>query len=157
MAGRPRMPIAQRFWEKVIVGIPDECWVWTGTTAGPGRYGHFHVSGGDNPNRVRQYAHRWAYEERFGPIPDGLTIDHLCRNKLCVNPAHLEPVTLAVNIARTTGIKHGPYDVGTHCQHGHARTPENTSINAYGYRVCRVCNRIATAKSKQKRRLSTIN
>ncbi len=70
---------------------PDGCWVWTGYLS---PYGKFGVSG------RRPVAHRWSYEYHVGPIPDGLTIDHLCRNPSCVRPDHLEPVTLQENMRR---------------------------------------------------------
>lgn len=88
--------IADRFISKVVMAGPSDCWLWTGTAVR--RYGQFTV-------RHRPVlAHRFAYELWVGPIPDGLTIDHVrargCNSTLCVNPAHLEPVTLADNIRR---------------------------------------------------------
>lgn len=80
------------FWTTVDKR-PDGCWVWTAHGNNRG-YGRFRVGG------RQAYAHRVAYELRNGPIPPGLTIDHLCRNKMCVNPAHLEPVTLRENALR---------------------------------------------------------
>jgi hypothetical protein len=90
---RPRTPLPDRFWRRVIKAQPDECWLWTGTLHRG--YGHFSVSRG-----VTKYAHRIAYELTIGPIPDGLELDHLCRNKVCVNPQHLEPVTKTENLQR---------------------------------------------------------
>ena len=70
---------------------------------GPG-YGQFELGGGSRQKRNRTYAHRFAYEQAKGAIPDGLEIDHLCRNRRCVNPDHLEAVTHQENQRRS-----GPY------------------------------------------------
>lgn len=81
----------ERFWEKVKK--TDGCWIWTASIYGKG-YGKYTVRG-------KHYAaHRYAYELIKGKIPDGMQLDHLCRNKLCVNPDHLEPVTNAENQRR---------------------------------------------------------
>lgn len=73
---------------------PDGCWLWTGSTNGVG-YGDFRARG-----KNHYYVHRWAYEEWAGPIPKGMDLDHLCRNRSCCNPAHLEPVTRRENLER---------------------------------------------------------
>lgn len=137
-----------RFWAKVEKR--EHCWIWTASTAGPGQYGYFHVRGG-RADRVRTYAHRWAYEQLVGPIPDGMELDHTCRNSRCVNPAHLEPVDHAENHRRRRGYRTGPYNVGDTCRHGHPRTPENTRINVQGARVCRLCARESVRRSRQNR------
>jgi hypothetical protein len=88
-------PAEERFWAKVQKGTQDECWFWTARTSQDG-YGWFApFTHGDMP------AHRFAYQLLIGPIPDGLTLDHLCRNTLCVNPRHLEPVTNSENVRRS--------------------------------------------------------
>ena len=84
--------LPERFWARVYVGPETRCWLWK--TPGLGGYGSFMLK------RVRKYAHRWSYEELVGPIPADLEIDHLCRNRACVNPAHLEPVTRKINTQR---------------------------------------------------------
>lgn len=124
-----------RFWAKVEKEGHDGCWVWTGalSAARSNAYGCFRIDGAS----VR--AHRWAYEHFVGPIPDGLTIDHLCRNTRCVNPAHLEAVTQRENNLR--GI--GPPAVNarkTHCVRGHPLSGDNVRIWG-GARWCRECRR----------------
>ena len=86
-----KLVAGDRFWAKVDKGI--FCWDWLGGKSNG--YGRFWVEG-----RLVQ-AHRWAYETMVGPIPEGLTLDHLCRVRYCVNPSHLEPVTLGENIRRS--------------------------------------------------------
>lgn len=80
-------------WVEVDAGYLSPCWLWTGKQHKKG-YGLIQVRG------KRQRAHRYVYEQLVGPIPEGLEIDHLCRNKPCVNPDHLEPVTLRENLRR---------------------------------------------------------
>lgn len=84
----------RRLLEKTtILADPEACWQWQGCTNGTG-YGQISL------DAKMRYAHRLAYELMVGPIPEGLVIDHLCRNKGCVNPDHLEAVTTEVNNAR---------------------------------------------------------
>lgn len=89
----------ERFWSKVDAS--GDCWEWTAGVNNRG-YGYFHVAVGQSPVG----AHRFAYEQLVGPIPDGLVIDHLCRNPPCVNPDHLEPVRFRENLMRGgVGVK----------------------------------------------------
>jgi hypothetical protein len=97
--GRVPKPEAERFWPQVDFDGPGGCWLWTGQ-ANKGGYGAFSVGSRYDGNRRGVRAHRWAYEALVGPIPEGLQLDHLCRNPPCVNPAHLEPVTHAENMRR---------------------------------------------------------
>lgn len=83
-------------------------------------------------------AHRFAYELFIGPVPEGLQLDHLCRNRLCVAPAHLEPVTIGENVLRGVGIT-ARNASKTHCPRGHEFTPENTYTTTQGKRQCRTC------------------
>src|SRR6266516_6515199 len=101
----PRPP-EERFWEKVDKNSPEGCWLWPAGCDRDG-YGHFQVdaAGGHNSQAL---AHRYAYELLVGPIPEGLTLDHLCRVHSCVKaiadergPAHLEPVTTRINTMRS--------------------------------------------------------
>lgn len=124
-----------RFWRKV--NKTESCWEWSGGKS-PAGYGTFSIRDTDP-----LYAHRVAYEALVGPIPSGLDLDHLCRNRGCVNPAHLEPVTRKVNILRGESIM-AKNARKTHCRRGHEFTPENTRIRANG-RNCRACDRIHEA------------
>lgn len=119
-----------RFWAKVRQ--QDECWQWTAYVH-PEGYGRFRVG-----QRVLQ-AHRWSYEYLVGPIPEGLEIDHLCRNRACVRPDHLEPVTTEENIRR--GELYLVSGAKTHCPQRHEYTPENTYVRPNGSRQCRTCKR----------------
>lgn len=126
-----RKPVEDRFWAKV--NPTGFCWEWTGYVHRSG-YGAFTPHEGETP----QQAHRFAYELLIGPIPEGLVIDHLCRNKSCVNPDHLEPVTIQENTLR--GYSESAMNARkTHCKNGHEFTPENMWISGVGARLCRAC------------------
>lgn len=121
--------IAQRFQAKVSVA-PNGCWLWQAAKDRDG-YGHFWP----HWQKVMR-AHRWSYEYHVGPIPEGLTLDHLCQVKACCNPDHLEPVTNRENLARAAARR-------PTCSRGHAYTDENTLIRSDGHggerRRCREC------------------
>jgi hypothetical protein len=115
------------------------CWEWTGPLH---KKGYAHVSADSKCLKV----HRVAYEEWVGPIPEGLTIDHLCKNKRCFNPEHLEAVTNAENVKRSAGPHRGGRNKGkTHCKDGHELTPENTYVHHAKrgvMRRCKTCHRL---------------
>lgn len=111
------------------------CWIWQGATHASG-YGVIRIADDQNA-----YAHRFFYEHHIGPIPEGLTIDHLCRVHACVNPEHLEPVTLRENCQRFIH----PASLRTHCVRGHAFDEANTYRNPAGRRECRACSRMRDA------------
>lgn len=106
-----RRPISERLWERVVKS--NGCWEWTGPCS-DGGYGV--ISTGGREGRLLR-THRVAYELLSGPIPDGLHIDHLCKNRKCCNPAHLEPVTQAENNRRA-------FANHTHCPRGHELPPK---------------------------------
>lgn len=124
---------------------PNEhgCWVWQGSQFRPNGYGRY----------AGQYAHRLAYSLFKGAIPQGLQIDHLCRNKLCVNPAHLEAVTGRVNTLRGQTLP-AQNLAKTHCVRGHAFTAENTRVWK-GERICRACQRENTRAFRRRQRCAS--
>lgn len=128
--------VLDRFVEKFRVDDDSPCWLWTAARGGKGskdqQYGKFYVNG------KLESAHRVAYWLFVGPIPDGLHIDHLCRNRQCVNPAHLEPVTQIVNTLRGVGFTATNARV-THCPQGHEYDVANTYRPPKGGRGCRKC------------------
>jgi hypothetical protein len=131
---------ADRFWSKVTSG-DGGCWIWTAALVSG--YGRFHTGARKDGTRRGILAHRWAYESLRAEIPDGLFLDHLCRNRACVNPWHLEPVTNQVNNQRgLTGHASGARQRAiTRCPAGHAYDDENTYVDRRGKRFCRACKR----------------
>lgn len=143
--GAPMWPptTEERFYSKVTE-VDSGCWEWGGFVAQDG-YGHFALTT-DRP----VVAHRWAYEHLIAPIPEGLHLDHLCRNRSCVNPWHLEPVPGAVNIRR--GVSFSADNARkTHCLRGHPFDAANTYLTPDGRRMCRVCMRARERKYEAKR------
>lgn len=128
-----------QYEQKLVNGSEvDEagCWLWK-EPLNPAGYGTVSPFGGTT------LAHRQMYAFAIGPIPDGLTLDHLCRVRNCINPWHLEPVTQAENARRANAYV-------THCPKRHEYTPENT----YGKncRKCRACDRVRSAAARARRR-----
>ncbi|MER7788592.1 HNH endonuclease signature motif containing protein [Streptomyces sp. NPDC097640] len=142
----------------------DTCWTWTGEIT-PKGYGVLQVNG------RRVLAHRASYEAHVGPVPEGLVIDHVCHDKSCIagdacphrrciNPAHLQPVTNAVNILRGVGV--GAVNAQkTHCIRGHEFTPENILRQPPNWpggpdrRSCRTCRREQNREAMRARRART--
>ena len=131
-----------RFWRKVEKS-PD-CWRWTGAVNDTSPYGKFSLRHGK-----MVYSHRYAWEEIHGAIAEGLTVDHLCANTLCVNPDHMELVPLATNIARGRSAS-AVNARKTHCKRGHELVVPNIYIRqgrSGHQRVCRLCRRITRMHS----------
>lgn len=127
------------FWNKVKQD--GTCWRWTGVIAWNG-YGS-HSSWEDG--KTRKYrAHRVAYNYMIGEIPPGLDLDHLCRNRWCVNPYHMDPVTRSVNMKRASNVLRER----THCKNDHQFTPDNTQLGPRSQRLCLACRKINNAKSR---------
>lgn len=120
-----------------LFAVADGCWQWLGSIDKDG-YGRY--SG--------RMAHRAMWEERRGPIPSGHQLDHRCRNRACVNPEHLEPVTRAVNMAR------GATANKTACKSGHQFNPENTYRRPSGHRDCKECIRQRARRYKATARIA---
>ena len=139
-----RHPDKLRLLAAVCEDANTGCWNWTRFLDDEG-YGFTAFRGGYTK------AHRAMYRELVGPIPDGLTLDHLCRNRACVNPEHMEPVTIRVNALRgdTAAARNA---ARTHCPQDHEYTVDNTYITPEGSRRCRTCTREHIRRSKAKRR-----
>jgi len=155
----PKSP-DERFWALVnldgaIHPTLGQCLEWLGKR-NDGRYGMFSIGSRVDGSRKNVYAHRYAYQSVYGQIPDGLTIDHLCRNIICVHPAHLEAVTSRENTMRAPTIP--AINVRkTHCPQGHEYTPENTYRHGTR-RHCRTCRRAeVAARRKRNRQLDTLH
>lgn len=128
------MSLPDRFWAKTAV---TDCINWTGAQNSKG-YGCFAIDG------KAQLAHHLAWEDERGPIPEGMTIDHLCRNRACVNVEHLEVVTNVENQRRTPGVLRP----GGECVNGHPISTEaDIYISPRGRRECRGCRRLASRRA----------
>jgi hypothetical protein len=136
------LTVEERFWQKVEPEPNTGCWLWTGGLRGSGRYGQFR-----NGKRLG-FAHRYAYELLVGPIPDGMQLDHLCRVRLCVNPAHLEPVTARENTMRSEALT-ARNARKTHCLRGHPFDEANTIETVRDGRLHRTCRECDRSKSRE--------
>jgi DNA-binding transcriptional regulator YiaG len=146
--------LTERFWEKVDKNGPapawrpelGPCWVWVRGKTGAG-YGTFGIGGGEI-----ELAHRWSYMTEVGPIPEGTELDHLCRNRACVRPDHLDPVSHGTNMKRSPIVPSTINAGKAFCDSGHEFTPENTRIKADGARECKECRRDITRRFRARER-----
>ncbi len=137
-------PVMERFLAKVDAS--GDCWEWTAATANG--YGNFWVGG----NRWMR-AHLYLWSELVGPVPDGLELDHLCRNRICVNPDHLEPVTRQENLLRSPLTRTSINAAKTLCPKGHEYTKLRSGPRI-GQRYCRICRR-EQANARYRRGISS--
>lgn len=138
------MESLSKFFARVVMEENTGCWNWSGHRIQSG-YGRFWFRG------KTRAAHRVAYELFVGPIDEGLTIDHLCRNRGCVNPAHLEPVPQDVNYKRGNGNQNRGK---SYCKNGHPYSGDNVRTDPkYGFRRCLICRRADAARYRAKERL----
>ena len=119
----------EAFWNRVII-TNDPCWGWDGAHSSAG-YARFFYG------EVGYQAGRWLWEQLYGYVPKTYDMDHLCRNRACINPDHLEPVPHQENLAR--GIVGSRNKIKTHCKRGHPFDKVNTYIDREGYRQCVTC------------------
>jgi len=132
--------------DPLVTAPPTPCWIWTAALSEAG-YGAF-----TPPEEIRRgntaAAHRISYMEIEGGIEEGLEMDHLCRNRTCVNPEHLEAVTRQENLLRGETVSAMRSRI-THCPQGHEYTADNTAISTRNQRSCRTCKRGRVAATKK--------
>lgn len=134
-----------RFWSKVLA-LPSGCWEWQGWRTEDG-YGRYWYKGTMRP------AHRVAYFALVGWFPSPLSIDHLCRNTSCVNPRHLEPTPLGLNVLRSDCV--GAVNKRkSECKNGHPFDLFNTIIRKGGHRGCRICRTRQQAEWYERKKLA---
>lgn len=127
----------KRFWGYVRLSSESNCWTWT-KKLNPKGYGVFRVG------RDRVKAHRYSWSLNRGDIPSGMVIDHLCENKACVNPSHLNLCTQRVHLLRYSDTRCGFRK--SHCIHGHPLSGDNLVLGVRGHRLCRECRRLYRLK-----------
>jgi HNH endonuclease len=146
----------RRFWTRVNKNGPtfrdlSPCWIWLGYKDEDG-YGRTNSS-----QLGSRRAHRAAYLNLVGPVPDGLELDHLCHNRACCNPDHLRPVTHLENVQADGSLCVTQHSLKTHCKNGHPFTPENTihvpaRPTHCAQRACRECRKVYDRRLRERKR-----
>lgn len=136
--------------ERRVAGFSSPCWLWRLTTDRKG-YVRWRLPSQFARGKGTLALHRVSYEQFVGPIPDGLVIDHLCRNRACLNPQHLEPVTALENARRGVGNQWANV---TECKHGHPLNDENTVIRPDGRRRCLTCRRARVREYQERAKVA---
>lgn len=139
-------PIIDRLMSRITKDECD-CWLWTGPK-NPGGYAAFTCTTREGPKT--RSVHRLMYQMLVGTIPERMDLDHLCRVRHCVNPAHLEPVTRSENLRRGMTGNH-PHTRKEHCPQGHPYSGENLKVSR-SRRYCRECNRVRASENYHKRK-----
>ncbi len=135
----------ERFWSKVERLGDNYCWIWQGTKMKNG-YGQLRVGSKRDGSRRMELVHRFAYRHFKEPIPYSFQINHLCRNRACVNPNHLEALSAVEHYkqvrdhSKAVAATRRRQNAKTHCPYGHHYSKENTYIDTNGWRSCRTCN-----------------
>ena len=151
-SGSRRIPFETRFEFFTIPEPNSGCLIWLGPLNNSG-YGQMKTGYKSEGTRRTYLVHRIAYEHFVGPIPEKMDLDHLCRVRCCVNPAHLEPVTRRENNLRGIGpqVHRARKAAQQYCKRGHQLFGDNMFLNSEGKRACKACRKQLSEKYRRQR------